>query len=212
MQIITDTAINQVLDKLHQDASTQKLTMLKTVLRILFKKPSPSDFKDAYISISKDQGVFLYNLLVERKASNIIEFGTSFGISTLYLGAAAKEAKGKVITSEIVPEKCETALQNFKDAGLSNWIELREGDAMETLKDVPNDIDFLLLDGWNDLYLNLVTLLEPKFKTGTLIYTDNAGFPSTKPFLEYIKDHPEKYKTKRMKTKTGGAELSEYIV
>jgi len=128
------------------------------------------------------------------------------------LAAAAKTTNGKVITTELLPNKCKVAAENFKKAALSEYIDLREGDALETLKvDVPNDVDFLLLDGWNNLYLPLLQLLEPKFKTGTLIYTDNVSFKSTKPFLEYIRSNPSKYKTVRMQVDKGGAELSEFI-
>ena len=115
------------------------------------------------LDLSQQQGQFLYDLLVQRGAKNIIEFGTSFGISTLYLGAAAKVNGGQVITTELLPEKCEVAQENFAQAGLSNYIELREGDAMETLREVPDQVDFLLLDGWNDLYLPILKLIEPRW-------------------------------------------------
>jgi len=88
---------------------------------------------------------------------------------------------------------------------------LREGDALVTLKDAPDGIDFLLLDGWNDLYLPLLQLLEPKFKPGTLIYTDNASFKSAQPFLKYLQNNPKKYATKRLQDDKGGSELTEFI-
>ena len=94
-----------------------------------------------------------------------------------------------------MPEKAKVALHNFKEAGLEEWIELRIGDAIETLKNIDNEIDFLLLDGWNDLYLPLLKVLELKFKKGTLIYTDNTSFKSAKPFLEYLKVNAQKYRS-----------------
>ena len=90
-------------------------------------------------------------------------------------------------------------------------VDLREGDALETLKDIPGDIDFLLLDGWNDLYLPLLKMLEPKFKKGTLIYTDNASFRSAQHFLTYLDSHPEMYRSKRLRDDKGGSELTEVI-
>jgi len=149
--------------------------------------------------------------LLERQTKNIVEFGTSFGVSTLYLAAAARKNGGKVITTELLAEKCTVAQQNFREAGLENYIELRQGDALKTLKDLDDKIDFLLLDGWNDLYLPLLLLLEPHFKKGTLIYTDNANFRSAKPFLNYIYEHPEKYKSQRLADDKGGAELTTVV-
>ncbi|MEM7105258.1 MAG: hypothetical protein AAF502_19120 [Bacteroidota bacterium] len=80
--------------------------------------------KDTFIAISQQQGESLYDLLIE---TNIIEFGTSFGISTIYLAAAAKESGGFVITAELLPEKYNDANDNFEKAGLKDFIKLREG-------------------------------------------------------------------------------------
>ena len=212
MNKIEDAQINAVLDRLHREASSQGLTLLKGLSKGIFRKLRPEDMKDAYIALSREQGQYVYDLLVQRKAKHIVEFGTSFGISTLYLGAAAKANGGHVITTELLPEKCAVARQNIMAAGMEDVIELREGDAMETLQNLDPGIDFLLLDGWNDLYLPLLKLLEPKFKKGTLIYTDNAAFSSAKPYLNYLKSKPELYQSARLKDNKGGSELTEFIV
>jgi len=195
---IKDDQITNTLNKLHKEASSQMLTVMMGASKSIFRKLEPADMKDAYIAISKDQGEFIYGLLIEKQAKNIIEFGTSFGISAIYLAAAAKETNGHVITSELLENKCRIAQQNFEEAGLEKWIDLREGDAMETLKEVPYGIDFLLLDGWNELYLPLIKMLEPKLKKGTFVYTDNIGFPSTKPFVNYLQSNPAKYRNTKV--------------
>lgn len=110
----------------------------------------------------------------------------------------------------MLASKANIAFQNFKDAEVDSHIDLRIGDAMETLQNAPDNIDFLLLDGWNDLYLPLIKILEPKLKKGAYIYTDNINFIGSKPFMDYIKSHPEKYKTKRLSENKGGVELTEY--
>lgn len=212
MNKISTSAILTTLNELHLQSKNEYPKILKGMAKAMFRELQPADMKDAYIAISKQQGEFIYDLILEKKAKNIIEFGTSFGISTLYLAAAAKATNGKVITTELLDNKCKIAAKNFKKAGLSEYIDLREGDALETLKvDVPDNIDFLLLDGWNNLYLPLLKLLEPKFKKGTLIYTDNASFKSTKPFLEYVKANTAKYKTVSINADKGDAELSEFL-
>lgn len=211
MNKINDKAILKVLNKLHKESSSEKLTIIKGAVKGIFRGLQPKDMKDAYIAVTKEQGEFIYDLLISQKAKNIVEYGTSFGISTIYLGAAAKENNGTVITSELLDSKCKVALQNFKDAKVNDVIELRKGDAIETLKNISNDIDFLLLDGWNDLYLPLLKMLEPKLKNGAFIYTDNIKFPGSKPFVEYIMANPNKFKTKRLSENKGGVELTEYI-
>lgn len=209
---ITDQSINQTLNRLHKEASSQGFTIFKGLSKGIFRPLQPVDLKDAYIAISRQQGEFVYDLLRQRQDKHIVEFGTSFGISTLYLAAAAKDNGGKVITTELLPEKCQVAANNFKEAGLESYIDLREGDALQTLQEnVAPNIDFLLLDGWNDLYLPLLRILEPKFRKGTLIYTDNASFRSARPFLNYIYSHPEKYQSQRLQDDKGGSELSEFI-
>lgn len=211
MRKINDPQAIQTLTRLHNSASKEMGQILLGLSKGIFRKLQPKDMKNAYIAISRKQGEYLYDLLLERRAKNIIEFGASFGISTLYLAAAARKNGGKVITTELLVEKCTKAQQNFREAGLENYIELRQGNALKTLKDIDSKIDFLLLDGWNDLYLPLLILLEPHFKEGTLIYTDNASFRSAKPFLDYIYCHPEKYRSQRLSYDKGGAELTTVI-
>ncbi|MEM7041048.1 MAG: class I SAM-dependent methyltransferase [Bacteroidota bacterium] len=209
---ITDPTILTTLNELHGQANREFPKILKGMSKGILRPLKPKDMKDVHIALTRDQGEYLYDLLLRRKAKNIVEFGTSFGISGIYLGAAARKNGGKVITTEILPNKCAVARENFAAAGLTEEIELREGDAMKTLAaNVPDGIDLLLLDGWNDLYLPLLKLLEPKFKPGTLVYTDNASFKSARPLLDYLHADPSKYKSRRLGDQKGGSELSEYL-
>ena len=212
MYRINNTKTVKTLNKLHKESSSEKLKVIKGALNGIFRELRPSDMKEAYIAITREQGEYIYDLLIRNKAKNIIEFGASFGISTIYLGAAAKENNGRVITTELLDSKSRTALQNFKDADVDSYIELRKGDAIKTLQNVPDDIDFLLLDGWNDLYRPLLKMLEPKLKKGAIVYTDNINFPGSKPFTEYIESHPEKFKNKRLSESKGGIGLTEYLI
>ena len=212
METITEPIVRETLEGLHRQADKEFPKILKGLSKGIFRKLQPEDMKDTFIAISRQQGAFLYDLLVSRKAQHLVEFGTSLGISTLYLAAAAKVTGGSVITTELLPSKCARAAAHFEQAQLTPQIDLREGDALETLAtNVADGIDFLLLDGWNDLYLPILKLLEPKFKRGTLIYTDNASFKSAKPFLQYIHAHPSKYASRRLQDDKGGSELTEFI-
>ena len=122
--------------------------------------------KDYHLAVSKDTGVLLYMLARSTRARSIIEFGTSFGISTLHLAAALKDNDGgRVITTEFEPSKVVRARDNIRAANLTDYVEIREGDALETLAhDLPDTIDLVLLDGAKSLYPRVLSLLEPHIR------------------------------------------------
>lgn len=211
MHKIVDTTVLNTLDLLYQDASSDKRRLLAAFPKILFGKLQPSDVRKAYLPINRDQGEFIYDLLITEGAKHIVEFGTSFGISTLFLSAAARQTGGCVVTSELLPEKCAIAQKNLERASVADLVDLREGDAMETLVNVDDGIDFLLLDGWNNLYLPLLQMVEHKLNKGAYIYTDNASFPGTEPLLSYLRENPTKFESENMKTGKGGIELTKYL-
>ena len=132
--------------------------------------------KDAYLAVSRDTARLLYILARSAGARSIVEFGTSLGISTLHLAAALRDnGGGQVITTEFEPSKAARARQNFAAAGLDDLIELREGDALQTLAhDLPSQIDLVLLDGAKGLYPAILTVLEEHLRSGALIVADNA--------------------------------------
>ncbi|MEM6878255.1 MAG: class I SAM-dependent methyltransferase [Bacteroidota bacterium] len=183
--------VEKKLRTLHADARFDSI-------RINPFKASSGDavaFERAYLPISKDQGHFIRNLIIEKDCKEIVEFGTSFGISTIYLADAVRHTGGRVITTELLPSKAEKALQNLKDAGLNDYVEIRVGDAMQTLEDYTSQIDFLLLDGWKDLYLPLFQLLERQFHTSTLVYADNMDMASTQIYGQFVQRERSHYPT-----------------
>lgn len=111
-------------------------------------------------------------------ARTIVEFGTSFGISTLHLAAALRDnGGGRLITSEFEPSKVARARENFVAGGLSDLFEIREGDALETLgRDLPEQIDLLLLDGAKGLNPAVLGLVEDRLRPGAFILADNADW------------------------------------
>jgi predicted O-methyltransferase YrrM len=134
--------------------------------------------KDYHLAVSKDTGALLYMLARSTKARSIVEFGTSFGVSTLHLAAALKDnGGGRVITTEFEPSKIVRARENIRAANLSDYVEIREGDAMETLAHaLPDTIDLVLLDGAKSLYPRVLSLLEPHIRVGAFIIADNADW------------------------------------
>jgi predicted O-methyltransferase YrrM len=162
-------------------------------------------FKDVYIPISREQGRFLYLTAVAMGARRIVEFGTSFGVSTIYAAAAARDTGGRVIGSELEPSKHERALANLAEAGLADVVEVRLGDAMETLRGVPAPIDLVLLDGWKDLYLPVLQLLEPKLRPGSVVLADNIKTfrRSLAPYVEYVQSGRQGFRSVTLPLKDG---------
>ncbi len=134
--------------------------------------------KDLPLPISRETGTLLYMLARSGGARTIVEFGTSFGISTLHLAAALRDnGGGRLITTEFEPSKIERARANLTAGGLIDLVEIRVGDALKTLSvDLPDSIDLLLLDGHKALYPEIVSLVESRLRPGAFIVADNADY------------------------------------
>jgi predicted O-methyltransferase YrrM len=172
-----------LLDRLHTAARADRFIFLRSAPRLLLARLKgraamqaalPAMLSHAFIPVSAEQGRFLYLTVRAIQARTIVEFGTSFGISTLYLAAAVKDnGGGRVIGSELEPHKHARASAHLREAGLGDYAEIRLGDALETLRDVPGPIDLILLDGWKDLYVKVLDLLAPKLRIGGVVLADN---------------------------------------
>lgn len=129
-----------------------------------------------YLAVSRETAMLLYMLARSCRATSIVEFGTSFGISTLHLAAALRDnGGGRVIGTEFERAKLAQARANVAAAGLADLVEIREGDALESLaRDMPETIDLVLLDGAKGLYPRVLALLEPRLRPGALVVADNA--------------------------------------
>jgi predicted O-methyltransferase YrrM len=159
--------------------------------RLMRSKTGYLDFygrlKDFPLAVSRATGALLYMLARSSGARTIVEFGTSFGISTLHLAAALRDnGGGRLIASEFEPSKVARARKNLTDAGLIDLVEIREGDALKTLRfDLPETIDLLLLDGAKPLYPEILSLVEGRLRPGALIVADNAD--SSPEYLERVR-------------------------
>jgi predicted O-methyltransferase YrrM len=125
----------------------------------------------------------------------------SFGISTIHLAAAARDiGSDRVITKEIEPVKVQRARDYLQAAGLSEYFEVREGDAFETLQDLTAPVDFIFLDGWKKLYLPVLKLLESHNGPGAIVVADNLDlFPNElQTYLEYVRDPANGYASQKI--------------
>jgi predicted O-methyltransferase YrrM len=218
--VLNDPIIEAVLDRLHHEADRQfgqvllhylpKLGALLTGKGLPWE-PSKTDFyKDKYISIERDQGYLLYLLARSLKARAIVEFGTSFGISTIYLAAAVRDnGGGIVIGTEIVPEKAIQARQNIADAGLESYVEIRLGNALESLNNLNQTLDLVLIDGWAHLALDVLQLVDPWIRPGGIVLSDNVGTfkADLKSYVEFLQNPANGYRSATLNLK-GGMELS----
>ncbi len=150
----------------------------------------------AYLPISARGGELLYILVRARRPTTIVEFGTSYGISTLYLAAAvADNGMGSVVSTELNHAKVAAARANLVEAGLSDHVTILPGDAMTTLNDIRGPIDLVLLDGWKDLCLPVLQSLESRLSAGALIAADDINLPSMSSYLEYVRNPANGYVT-----------------
>ncbi|MCO4763148.1 MAG: class I SAM-dependent methyltransferase [Myxococcales bacterium] len=140
-----------------------------------------------FLAMTPDEGRMLYILALARNAQRVVEFGASFGISSLYLAAALGETNGHLITTEVHPDKCVALRKSFDEAGVSDQVTLLEGDARETLRDVEGPIDMLVLDGWKSMYLPVFELLRARLAPGALIVADNIFHDGSAAYLEMIR-------------------------
>lgn len=133
--------------------------------------------KDFALPVSRETGLLLYMLARSSGARTIIEFGASFGISTLHLAAALRDnGGGRLITTEFERSKVARAQENLEAGGVADLVEIRAGDALQTLaRDLPSNIDLLLLDGAKLLYADILKLVEGRLSPGALIIADNAN-------------------------------------
>jgi predicted O-methyltransferase YrrM len=165
--------------------------------RLMRSKTDYLDFygrlKDMPLAVSRETGRLLYMLARGSGAKAIVEFGTSFGISTLHLASALRDTGGgRLITCEFEPSKAERARAHLTEAGLIDLVEIRQGDALRTLStDLPESIDFLLLDGAKSLYPEILALVESRLRPGAFIVADNADYAPD--YLAYVRSPANGY-------------------
>ena len=154
-------------------------------------------FDQAFMPVPPEVGQFLYVVTRSRRPATIVEIGTSYGISAIHFAAALNDnGEGRLISAELSGAKVNAARANLRNLDLDRWVEIRQGDAFETLKSVEGPIDILFLDGWKDFYLPLLKALEPQLAPGSLVIGDDTKlFPERlASYLAYVRD-PANYQS-----------------
>jgi predicted O-methyltransferase YrrM len=190
MTTLTTAPLAPLLDRLFEEAAAASPAASPAVAdlspeeraRLMRSKTDYRDFygrlRDVPLAVSRETGTLLYMLARGCGARTIVEFGTSFGISTLHLAAALRDnGGGRLITTELEPSKVARARDNLTAGGLIDLVEIRQGDALQTLSvDLPETIDLILLDGAKALYPEVLSLVERRLRPGAFIVADNADY------------------------------------
>jgi predicted O-methyltransferase YrrM len=168
-------------------------------------------FSDKMVALDRDKAELCYQLCRSLRANRVVEAGTSLGVSTLYLAAAVRDNEaenGVVIGTEYEAKKAEIARGHFKEAGLSEHIELREGDLRQTLRDVGGPVDFMLVDIW-EVALPALELVAPSLRPGAIVLTDNtaAHAEAYRDYFEFVNDPKNRFRTMTLPFE-GGLELT----
>jgi len=169
---------------------------------------------DKMVALDRDKAEFCYLLCRSMRASRIVEAGTSFGVSTLYLAAAVRDNQvenGVVIGTEFEPNKIDIARANFEQAGLSEFIELREGDLLETLQDLEGPVDFMLVDIW-EVAQPALELVSPHLRRGAIVACDNTAVyvDEYRDYFQFVNDPKNRFRTMTVPF-DGGFELTVRI-
>jgi predicted O-methyltransferase YrrM len=218
---LNEPRVKETLERLHKAARGDAFVFLRGLPDALAAKARGKSLfdgfephmKNAFIQIAHGAGEAIYNTARAINAKRIVEFGTSFGVSTIYLACAVRDnGGGKVIGSELEPTKIVKARENVNAAGLGTFVEIREGDAMKTLADVEAPVDVLLLDGWKDLYIPILKMLTPKLRRGSAVFADNIHtFRKTlRPYVAHMRDPQNGFVTTTLSTGSG-LEYSVYV-
>lgn len=194
---LQDARVASVLDRMYAE-SKEQMSLLRE-RRGTFDRPMTAQeraeaMSEFYIPVTPEAGRLLYSLVRATRPATVVEFGMSFGISAVHLAAAVRDnGTGRVVTTELSETKIAAAKQTFAETGLDDVITILEGDALSTLAEVPGPVDFVLLDGWKDLYLPVLELLEPRLSPGVLVIADNASSADMAPYLERVRNPENGY-------------------
>ncbi|UWU74152.1 class I SAM-dependent methyltransferase [Bradyrhizobium huanghuaihaiense] len=204
MDSISSGLVADVLHRLHQEAEIADAPLMQAFMNEgtsreeMISQAIAAESRDLtevyqrfannFLSVSPRFGRFLYMCVRAFKAERIVEFGSSMGISAIYMAAALRDmGGGRLIGTDLEPGKIERARANVAAAGLADFVEFRLGDARETLSSGLGEIDMVMLDGAFTLYLPILRLLEPHLKPSALIVGENA-LEEASGYVDYVRD------------------------
>jgi predicted O-methyltransferase YrrM len=188
---LSEPRVAAALDRMYAESNAQWATLRERgaeLAQLTTAQERADALSEFYLPVSPESGRLLYALVRASRPATVVEFGMSLGISAIHLAAAVRDnGSGRVVTTELSADKVATAKRTFADTGLDDVITILEGDALETLQNLDGPVDFVLLDGWKELYIPVLELLEPRLSPGSLVIADNTSMPDLAPYLDYVR-------------------------
>ena len=220
MSSLKDPKLKLLLDRLHAQSDAQLAEIDEFCAEReqhgeidwrIFDEGMHQFFADKLVALDRDKAEFCYLLCRSLNAARVVEAGTSFGVSTIYLAAAVRDNRvenGVVIATECNSQKAAAARVNFSEAELSEFIELREGDLRQTLRDVGGTIDFMLVDIW-EVARPALELVSPHLRRGAIVACDNTtvDLDEYRDYFEFVNDPNNRFRTMTVPFR-GGFELT----
>jgi predicted O-methyltransferase YrrM len=221
MSVIHDPELARLLAALHAKSDEQAAAMkiYDTQRSEAAHPPTEDEIKafrsDKLVALDRDKAEFCYQLCRATNTRRVVEAGTSHGISTLYLAAAVRDnilaggGDGVVIGTEYEPAKAAAARAHFAEAGLSEFIDLREGDLRETLRQIDGPVDFMLVDIWISMARPALELVAPHLRLGAVVVCDNTDMHRSAyaEYFVFLEDPANGFRTMTLPF-DGGLELS----
>jgi predicted O-methyltransferase YrrM len=226
MTILNDPNLERLLDRLHERSDAQSSAIREHFAERDRAVGRPQEdqaaltktfLTDKIYALDRDKAAFCYQLCRAIDARRVVEIGTSYGVSTLYLAAAVRDnvraggGNGIVIGTEYEPEKVRAARMHFSVAGLSSFIDLREGDLRETLRQIEGPVDFMLVDIWIPMARPALELVAPHLRPRAVVTCDNTGRKDERvayaDYFAFINDPAQGFRTVTLPF-SGGLEMS----
>ena len=224
MSVLHDPLLERLLAKLHAESDAQNPAIrdhYDELDRSVGRSPedqaarTKTFLSDKLYALDRDKAEFCYQLCRAIDARRIVEIGTSYGVSTIYLAAALRDnlgaagGEGVVIGTEHEPEKARAARAHFQEAGLTRFIDLREGDLRETLRRIDGPVDFALVDIWIPMARPALELIAPHLRRGAIVVCDNTEQHRVTyaDYFAFINDPAQQFRTMTLPF-AGGLEMS----
>ena len=178
-----DAAVQSVLDAYHERMRDESAIGAAPGSRIGL------EWRDrVLLAVGPETGQLLNILAHSLDSPTILELGTSYGYSTIWLAEAAKAKGGRLITMELADYKSAYAHDMAERAGLADFVEFQIGDALELIEKVPAGIDLVLIDHWKDMYVPSFHALLPKLNPGAILIADNMISPGGEAVQAYARE------------------------
>jgi predicted O-methyltransferase YrrM len=224
MGLLRDPELEALLERLHARSAAQGGALVSYFTERAregqldwnrFDERTDRFLSDKLVALDREKAELCYQLCRALRARRVVEAGTSFGVSTLYLAAAVRDnlaedgGSGVVIGTELEPEKAKAARAHFDEAGLTGLIDLREGDLRETLREVGGPVDFMLIDIWTPMARPALERVAPHLRPGAIVVADNTvQFKDAyRDYFEFVNDPANRLRTLTLPFE-GGFELS----